>query len=291
MVGRQQTVCTLVRALALIFGTNLAFAAHADEYYKFYRIRCDPTLTGLKIQKEGIWNIGDEIWGNGSWEDHVQALKSLEDEGGLYLIDQSFGYDTFGLDDGKAVVINCGTIRAQIDFDSIPQTDYKRRARMNPRVTITANQVPLVSSVYIAKLYRVEIYLERNGPPRINVCLSDVWCNPYVLMPDTPMTQQVAEAFIRDKFVTDPERVALENLRERAAKLKIGMSTDEVAALLGYPQCTTPKSDNPDKWDTSWAVWEMWTYGNCQGDDPRDSPKLYVDFHDSKMATWEALGY
>ena len=100
---------TVSRLYVLLIGlVPLPFvsAAHADEYYEFFSIRCAPTAQFMSIDSVGIWNIGEVVWPpsdaeklsrqdfiSASWRAHEEGLKRLEAEG-LYVFGEAFGrYD------------------------------------------------------------------------------------------------------------------------------------------------------------------------------------------------------
>jgi hypothetical protein len=109
-----------VLRLVLIIFAAIAWgsAAHADEYYNFFSIRCVPKAQFMSIDSVGIYNIGNVVWPTISatdydptlgttdygklprnvfmstqWRAHEEGLEQLEAEG-LYVFGQAFGrYD------------------------------------------------------------------------------------------------------------------------------------------------------------------------------------------------------
>ncbi len=146
-------------------------AAHADEYYGFYRIQCDKEIPAFEIERTYFWNIRQIIWPDYDWAKHVQSLKKLETSSGLYVFDEFYGYY-----DSPELSFNCGPIDAKINSSQALREEgavgSQEPVRVSTTITITSSELSLVDALPISSIKRLRAYLDSDGKAYTEVCNS-----------------------------------------------------------------------------------------------------------------------
>lgn len=147
-------------------------AAHADEYYEFYRVQCVSAIPSLEIEHVAYWSIGDVVWPELDWKKHVASLKKLELDDGLYVFDQMYGYA-----DGRDLTFQCGAFRASIDYAIAHREEGPlgggEPVRMNARVTIVSGNHEVVSEMPLASVKKLKLYVDSDKSTNIYACTTD----------------------------------------------------------------------------------------------------------------------
>ena len=147
-------------------------AAYADEYYGFYRIRCDKEIPAFEIEKTYFWNIGQIVWPNlDDSGNHIQTLKKLEETSGLYVFDELYGYY-----DSPELSFNCGPIEAKINSSKALREEgpvgSKEPVRVSTTITITSSELKLVEALPISSIRQLRAYVDSDGKAYTEVCNS-----------------------------------------------------------------------------------------------------------------------
>lgn len=158
--------------VALVFFMATA-VAHADEYYDFYRIKCDDQIPAFEIQRTPFWNIGHIVWpGVCNWKAHVQSLKNLEKSSGLYIFNELYGYY-----DSPELSFVCGPYNVKINYSKVLRPEdadcgSKEPVRMNATITITSSGLKLAENLPLDSIQRLRVYSDYEHDDYTDVCNS-----------------------------------------------------------------------------------------------------------------------
>jgi hypothetical protein len=153
--------------LALLIGM-LPAHGRADEYYEFYRVRCTSAIPSFEVQHTAYWNVRHVVWPTWQWQDHVAALKKLEQEERLFVFDQLYGYS-----DADKVEFICGPYVATITYDVIRRpkgpVGSEQPVRMNARITINSEKA-LVLNLPLRRFNELKVYADDQPNHYIHLC-------------------------------------------------------------------------------------------------------------------------
>lgn len=162
--------------MILAFVVALAIASvnvYADEYYEFYRIRCDDKIPSFEVQRTPFWNIKHVVWpGNWDWKSHVQSLKNLEKSSGLYVFNELYGYY-----DSPELSFVCGPYNVKINYSKVlrpkdADSGSNEPVRMNATITIISSRFKLTENLPLDSIQRLRVYSDYERDHYTEVCNS-----------------------------------------------------------------------------------------------------------------------
>jgi len=132
-------------------------AAFSDEYYEFYKISCATQINSIEVTRLGFWNIGDVIWPELDWDQHVKSLQLIENKDHLYVFNELYGYY-----DKQVLDFDCGNFQAKITFDKLTREPGPvgggKPVRMNAKITIRSYDKLLASAIPLEQILRIGAY-------------------------------------------------------------------------------------------------------------------------------------
>lgn len=177
-------------SVALFASSIVTFApslSKADEFYTFISVQCVQQLRLFRLERFGVYNVREYVWERAplgtpkdkwdeeSWQVHVRNLKALEDQYGIYAVDQAFGLweeAPIECDLGPAKVSISFTKESRQDLDSNGNQRFYR-GRGTLQLITKSGRVAWESSLNFERI----VVSYNNGFLTYKTCTGDQLCD------------------------------------------------------------------------------------------------------------------
>lgn len=195
---KSSEVCDMRQVSVLILALLLVSkGAVADEQYELFRVTCDKLVPSFQLEPLVLWNIRHVIWPSDRWNDHVQAMKRLEREAGIYALGEPYAYY-----DKPRTTWDCGAMHAEILFDKIQREnpiagEPPVYIRDFPRLSIRIGSRSVLHMLPVYP-YSVTAYGDYEGKPNLRLCSREQRCIEPSLYGRGPIDGQGADRLFKE---------------------------------------------------------------------------------------------